>query len=85
MASGPILHLDEVFQDPQVLHQEMVLEQDHPTIGKIKTIGFPTKLSDTPASLRLPPPLIGQHTDEILRDLGYPEGEIAELRQEKVI
>ncbi len=85
MANGPILHLDEVFQDPQVLHQEMVLEQDHPTIGKIKTVGFPTKLSESPATLRLPPPLMGQHTEEVLRDLGYSQGEIGQLREEKVI
>jgi crotonobetainyl-CoA:carnitine CoA-transferase CaiB-like acyl-CoA transferase len=85
VANGPILHIDEVFQDPQVLHQEMVLEQDHPTIGTIKTIGFPTKLSRTPATLRLPPPLMGQHTEEVLKELGYPEAEIGQLREEKVI
>lgn len=85
VANGTILHIDQVFQDPQVLHQGMLLEQDHPTIGKIKTIGFPTKLSRTPAKLRLSPPLMGQHTEAILRDLGYSEAEIGQLRDEKVI
>ena len=85
VANGPILHLDQVFQDPQVLHQEMLLEQDHPTIGKIKTIGFPTKLSRTPANLRLSPPLMGEHTEEVLTGLGYQPGEIEAMRAEKLI
>ncbi|MBW2057050.1 MAG: CoA transferase [Deltaproteobacteria bacterium] len=85
VANGPILYIDQVFQDPQVLHQQMLLEQDHPTIGKIKTIGFPTKLSRTPASLRLPPPLMGEHTEEVLKELGYSEAEIGRLREEKIV
>jgi crotonobetainyl-CoA:carnitine CoA-transferase CaiB-like acyl-CoA transferase len=85
VANGPILHLDEVFQDPQVLHQEMILEQDHPTIGKIKQIGFPTKLSRTPATLRLPPPLMGQHTEAVLHELGYTSGEIKIMREDGIL
>ena len=85
VANGPILHIDEVFKDPQVLHQEMLLEMDHPTIGKIKTLGFPTKLSRTPATLRLPPPLLGQHTEEVLRELGYGSETIESLHKEGII
>jgi crotonobetainyl-CoA:carnitine CoA-transferase CaiB-like acyl-CoA transferase len=85
VANGPILHIDEVFQDPQVLHQKMLLEMDHPTVGKIKTLGFPTKLSRTPGKLRLPPPLMGQHTDEVLKELGYKPGAIEAMRTEGVI
>ena len=85
VANGPILHLDEVFEDPQVLHQEMILEQTHPTIGKIKQLGFPTKLSRTPATLRLPPPLMGQHTEAVLHELGYTTGEIKAMREDGIL
>ena len=85
VANGPILFIDQVFEDPQVLHQKMLLEMDHPTVGKMKTLGFPAKLSRTPGELRLPPPLKGQHTEDVLRELGYNPGEIETLRREKVI
>jgi CoA:oxalate CoA-transferase len=85
VANGPILYIDEVFQDPQVLHQKMLLEMDHPTVGKIKTLGFPAKLSRTPGQLKLPPPLKGQHTEEVLKELGYPPQEIDTMRKEGVI
>jgi len=85
VAYGPILFLDEVFQDPQVHHQKMILEMDHPTAGRIKTLGFPAKLGRTPAQLRMPPPVLGQHTEEVLKELGYPPGEIEAMRKEGVI
>ncbi len=85
VANGPILHIDEVFQDPQVLHQEMLQEMEHPLVGMMKTMGFPVKLRRTPGELRLPPPLLGQHTEEVLRDLGYSSTEIQSMREEGVI
>ena len=84
VANGPILCIDEVFQDPQVLHQRMLLEMDHPTIGRIKTIGFPTKLSRTPGQAKLHPPLMGEHTETVLKELGYGPEEIETLRTEGV-
>lgn len=68
--TGPIYKLDEVFSDPQVLHREMVVEIDHPKAGKIKVTGIPVKLSDTPGEIKYPPPLLGEHNEEVLRDLG---------------
>ena len=53
--------------------------------GKVKTIAFPVKLSKTPANIRLAPPLLGEHTLEILKDLGYPEDEIVQLENEGAI
>jgi CoA:oxalate CoA-transferase len=85
VASGPIYNLAEVFQDPQVRHQQMLLEMPHPVHGKVKVLGMPVKLSDTPGEFRLPPPLLGQHTEEVLREIGYAPETIAELRASGVI
>jgi crotonobetainyl-CoA:carnitine CoA-transferase CaiB-like acyl-CoA transferase len=63
----------------------MVVEKDHPLAGPIKLIGVPTKLSLTPGSVTLPPPTLGQHTDEILTTLGYSQDEIAKLREQGII
>ena len=73
------------FADEQVRHQNMLYETDHPSAGKIKTIGFPMKFHKTPCESTLPPPLHGQHTDEILKSLGYSEEEIGALRERGVI
>jgi formyl-CoA transferase len=84
--SGPINTIDRVLADPQVLAREMVLEMEHPSTGKYKVIGSPMKLSETPVQYRIPPPLLGEHTAEILRDiLGYTQAEISRLKEEKVI
>jgi crotonobetainyl-CoA:carnitine CoA-transferase CaiB-like acyl-CoA transferase len=64
--AGPVLHHDEVFAHPQVRAREMVVEVDHPTAGRTKTLGSPLKFSETPASIRRPAPLLGEHTDEVL-------------------
>lgn len=82
----PVNSISQVFNDPQVLHRQMVQEVDHPTAGKIKLAGFPIKLSESPAEVRLPPPVLGQHTAEILsKYLGYPEQQILELERAAVI
>jgi Predicted acyl-CoA transferases/carnitine dehydratase len=72
--------------DGQTAARRMVETVEHPTIGELKVIGTPFKMSDTPTSIRRAPPMLGQHTDEILRDeLGYGDGRIAELRAAKII
>ncbi|MGH2399996.1 MAG: CaiB/BaiF CoA transferase family protein, partial [bacterium] len=76
---GPILNYAEVFADPHVLHRQMVQEAAHPTGGRIKQLGPPVKLSGTPARLHRPAPTLGQHTSEILREIGYDARTIGDL------
>jgi crotonobetainyl-CoA:carnitine CoA-transferase CaiB-like acyl-CoA transferase len=82
---GPVDDFQETFSDPQVVHRGMVLEVDHPTEGKIKQVGFPIKFSETPGRLRLSSPGYGEHTREILRELGYTQEEIESLEKSGVI
>ena len=64
--SGPVLHYDEVFTDPQILARDMVARTEHPVTGPFHTLGVPVKLSDTPGSVRRPAPRLGEHTKEVL-------------------
>jgi crotonobetainyl-CoA:carnitine CoA-transferase CaiB-like acyl-CoA transferase len=82
---GPINSLDEVFSDPVVRHLGLIAEVDHPTAGRVRAPGIPVRLSGTPPSVRTPPPLLGEHTDEVLRELGYSDGEIATLKRDGAI
>ncbi|MBI5967711.1 MAG: CoA transferase [Deltaproteobacteria bacterium] len=77
--------LAEVFVDPQILHRKMVVETTHPKAGRIRQIGVPIKFSETPGEVRTPAPEFGEHTEEILRGLGYTEEGIGRLRKEGVI
>ena len=83
---SPVQTIDQVFQAPQVLHRDMVMEIEHPTAGKVRMAGIPVKFSVTPASLRLPPPLLGEHNEAILSNwLGMSAEAIDELKKEKII
>ena len=64
----------------------MVAELEHTVAGKIRVLGIPTKLSETPGEVKLPPPILGEHTEEILRDLlGQPPEAVESLREQGVI
>jgi crotonobetainyl-CoA:carnitine CoA-transferase CaiB-like acyl-CoA transferase len=82
---GQVYDLEEVFHDPQVVHNEMVLTTSHPAYGRVNLTGFPVKLSDTPAALRLPPPTVGEHNAQILREYGYADEEIRALQARGVV
>jgi len=83
---GPIQTVDRALNDPQVLARGMVVEARHPTAGPVKLVASPLKLCQTPPAVRLPPPTLGQHTEEILAEvLGLAPQAIADLRDQKVI
>lgn len=81
----PVRTLDQMVIDPQVQARDMVVQVDHPTAGRLDMVGVPFKLSKTPAGVWDPPPAMGQHTDQVLRELGYTERDIDALRGEGVI
>ena len=83
---GPINRLSEVFADPQVQAREVVREMAHGSGATVKVIANPVRLSETPPEYRTPPPMLGEHTDEVLRGrLGMSEAELAALREKGVI
>ena len=82
---GPINTLDRVFTDEQVLERQMIQEVEHPTVGIVKLLGSPIKLSDTPVAIERHPPLHGEHTEEVLLELGYDKQDIESFVEDKVI
>jgi formyl-CoA transferase len=83
---GPVQSIDQVFADPQVLQREMVWTVPHPTANAVRLVGSPLKLSETPVMLRSHPPLLGEHTNEVLTDLlGYSSEALARLRKDGAI
>jgi crotonobetainyl-CoA:carnitine CoA-transferase CaiB-like acyl-CoA transferase len=84
---GPINTIEQTFNDPQVRHLGIAKPVDHATLGPLKVVGQAINLSATPqpAKLRRPSPDLGEHSDEILKDIGYDDGAIAALRQHGVV
>ena len=83
--SAPIYDFKQVFEDPQIKHRELVKTVDHPLAGAMSVVGNPLNFSETPVEYKRAPPLLGQHTDEILREvLGMDAPEIAQLAAQKV-
>jgi CoA:oxalate CoA-transferase len=82
---GAILNLQQVFEDPQVLHNRMVLEHNHPVAGRRRLLGFPLKLSEAPVDICLAAPALGEHTEEVLAKLGYSPALIEQFRHDGVL
>ena len=84
--TGPVLDMAQVFADPQVLARQMLVELPHPQVGTFRTTGLPVKLSSTPGAITRRPPLLGEHTDEILaQECGLSAAQVAELRARGVV
>jgi formyl-CoA transferase/CoA:oxalate CoA-transferase len=83
---APVNEVSEILSDPQILHREMVTEVKHPKIGKLKQLGIPIKYAKTTLKVEEPPPMLGQHTEEVLTNLlGYKKEEILELKKKGAI
>lgn len=82
---GPIYNIAQVYEDPHVRARDVIIELEHPVAGSTKTVGMPIKLSATPASVRQPAPLLGQHTYEVLTASGYSAQQIDDLASARVV
>ena len=77
---GKVYDFEEIFDDPQLKHREMIVEVNHPAGGKIKQVGIPVKLSETPGAIRQPAAVRGEHTGAVLKELGYSIQAIEEMK-----
>ncbi|MCH8161043.1 MAG: CoA transferase [Chloroflexi bacterium] len=82
---APVYSLDEALEDPHNVAREMVIELEHPQAGKVKQVGIGTKLSETPGAVRSTTPVPGQHTDEVLADLGFDSEAISAMREGGIV
>jgi crotonobetainyl-CoA:carnitine CoA-transferase CaiB-like acyl-CoA transferase len=82
---APVQSFDEVVEDPQVAHNELLTTVEHPSGGTLRVVGVPVRFSVTPGSIRWGPPAVGQHTDEVLAAIGYSDEEIGTLRDDGVV
>jgi crotonobetainyl-CoA:carnitine CoA-transferase CaiB-like acyl-CoA transferase len=85
LPNSPVNTVEDVLNDPQVSARDMIMTMAHPRLGEIRMPGVPIKLSETPAGAHLPPPLLSQHSREILSELGYSADDIKSLFEDKIV
>lgn len=83
--AGPVYAMDGALDHPQVRHREMVVDRPHPVLGTVSLLGLPVKFSETPGDVHRIPPGLGEHTDEILREVGMTDGDLNRLREQNII
>jgi crotonobetainyl-CoA:carnitine CoA-transferase CaiB-like acyl-CoA transferase len=83
--AGPVGFIETMLDDEQAHANDMIIEQDHSVVGKVRTVGPLTRMSETPPQARLSSPALGQHTDEVLAELGYSPEEIVRLRRDGAV
>jgi crotonobetainyl-CoA:carnitine CoA-transferase CaiB-like acyl-CoA transferase len=82
---GPINFVDEILNDPHIRDRGVIIELEHPAAGLVRSIGNPVRLTETPVSYRLPPPMLGQHNAEMLAEVGYEPADVVRLEATGVI
>jgi len=82
---GKVLHLDEAFRDPQVIHRKMITDFDDPKKGKMKLLSSPIKMSETPPDIQRAPAVFGEHSEEVLQELGFKAEEVRQMKKEGVV
>ena len=83
--NGPVNSVPDALSSPHAIAREMVVDIDHPAMGSFRSLGLPVQLSATPASIRRHPPLLGEHTDEVLAELGYDAEAVVALHSDGVV
>src|SRR5918994_3358441 len=83
--AGPVYAMDGALDHPQTRHRAMVVERPHPVLGTVSLLGLPVKFSETPGDVHRIPPELGEHTDEILREIGLDEDDVNRLRELKIV
>ncbi len=83
--AGPVYAMDGALDHPQTRHREMVVKRAHPVLGTVSLLGVPVKFSETPGDVHRVPPELGEHTDEILHEIGLDDGELRRLREQTIV